>query len=128
MPRISYAFFSLAVLCGLVGMMWGIHMGATEDFSTHPAHAHLNLVGWASLAIMGGFYALDHTAPQKLGWINFVFSALGAIVLPLGILLITTGHGASGGLAAMIGGSAAFLGMLTFAVVVLGGWWRTGRA
>ena len=128
MPRISYAFFSLAALCGLVGMMWGIHMGATQDFTTHPAHAHLNLVGWVSLAVMGGFYALDRTAPQKLGWVNFWLSALGAIVLPLGIFLIATGHEARGAPAAILGGSAAFLGMLTFVVVVLGGWWRGARA
>lgn len=128
MPRISYAFFSLAALCGLVGMLWGIHMGMSEDFSTAPAHAHLNLAGWASLAIMGGFYALDRAAPRKLGWVNFAFSAIGALVLPLGIFLITSGHPDKGGPVAAIGGSAAFLGMLTFAVVVFGGWGRTGRA
>lgn len=128
MPRISYAFFSLAALCGLTGMMWGIHMGATQDFLTHPAHAHLNLVGWVSLAIMGAFYALDRTAPRTLAWINFILSGLGAIILPIGILLITTGHEAQGGLGAIVGGSCAFLGMLVFVVVVLGGWWRLRRA
>ncbi len=128
MPRISYAFFSLAALCGLTGMLWGIHMGATQDFTTHAAHAHLNLVGWVSLAVMGGFYTLDPTAPRTLGWVNFVLSALGAIILLVGIALITTGHEAPGGLAAFVGGIAAFLGMLTFVAVVLGGWWRSQHA
>jgi hypothetical protein len=128
MPRISYAFFSVAALCGLAGMMWGIHMGVTEDFATAPAHAHINLAGWTSLSIMGGFYALDRTTPHKLGWVNFALSALGGITLPLGIFLITSGHPAQGGPVSAIGGSAAFLGMLTFVIVVLGGWRRAGRA
>jgi hypothetical protein len=109
-------------------MMWGIHMGMTDDFSTAPAHAHLNLAGWTSLAIMGGYYALDRTAPRKLGWANFTLSAIGAMILPLGIFLIVSGHPDRGGPLAAIGASAAFLGMLTFAVVVLGSWRRAGRA
>jgi hypothetical protein len=124
MPRISYAFFTLAALCGLAGMVWGIQLGATQDFTTHPAHAHLNLLGWLSLAVMGAFYSLDRGAPQRLAWINFIFSGVGATVLPLGIALLLTGHDKPGELLAMIGGIVALLGMATFLIVVLGGWRR----
>jgi hypothetical protein len=127
MPRISYAFFTLAVLCALSGMALGMQMGASQDFAMRDVHAHINLAGWASLAIMGGFYALDRGAPQRLAWINFALSGLGGVLLPIAIAFIASGK-PIGDLLAMLGGSAAFLGMLTFAVVVIGGWRRTGRA
>jgi hypothetical protein len=124
MPRLSYAFFVMAALCGLGGMVWGIQMGVSQDFTTHPAHAHLNLVGWLSLAAMGSFYALDRGAPARLGWLNFIFSALGATILPLGIALLLSGHEEPGELLATVGGIVAFLGMATFLLVVIGGWRR----
>ena len=124
MPRISRAFFTLAVLCGLTGMLLGMHMGATQDFTMHPVHAHINLVGWASLALMGGYYALDRAAVGRIAWINFVFSGLGAIILPAGIFLVASGHGAQGETAAMVGGMLALIGMASFLVSVLGGWRR----
>lgn len=105
-------------------MVWGLHMGATQDFTTHPAHAHLNLVGWLSLAVMGGFYALDRGAPRRLAWVNFILSGLGAIILPIGIATILTGHEQAGGPLAMVGGLLALLGMTTFVIVVAGGWRR----
>jgi hypothetical protein len=124
MPRLSCAFFTLAALCGLGGMIWGLWMGANQDFATHPAHAHLNLVGWLSLAVMGTFYTLDRAAVSKLGWANFVLSATGAIVLPIGIASIALGHEATGGASAMVGGLAAFLGMALFVLSVIGSWRR----
>ena len=127
MPRVSRAFFTLAVLCGLSGMLLGMHMGASQDFTMHPVHAHINLVGWATLALMGGYYALDRAAVGKLSWINFVFSGLGAVVLPVGIFLVASGHTAPGEMAAMLGGMLALIGMITFLLSVLGGW-RRGEA
>ena len=50
-------------------------MGATEDFTLAPAHAHLNLIGWVTMALYGTFYALAPRAPQKLAltfWLNNV--------------------------------------------------------
>jgi len=82
MPRVSRAFFTIATLCGLAGMIWGSWMGSSGDHSLHPAHAHLNLLGWVTLSIMGGFYALPG-APKAgvLAWINLVLSSLGAILM-----------------------------------------------
>jgi hypothetical protein len=65
MPRLSLAFFSAGALCALTGMVWGAVMGSTQDFTLAPAHAHLNLVGWATLALMGTFYAVS---ARPAGW------------------------------------------------------------
>ena len=50
MPRVALAFFTVAPIYGLIGMIWGIVMGATEDHALSPAHAHLNLLG---MVLMG---------------------------------------------------------------------------
>lgn len=126
MPRVSYAFFTLAAVCGLIGMLRGIRMGMTQDFSAHPAHAHLSLVGWVSLAVMGGFYALERGASVRLAWINFILSGLGGTVLPFGIALVIAGHGALGAPLAIAGGMLAMFGMAAFLVSVLTGWRRIG--
>ncbi len=63
--KASSLSFQAAVLLVLVGMAWGIAMAASGDHSTHPAHAHLNLLGWVSLFLFGLFYHLHRrpTAP-----------------------------------------------------------------
>ena len=43
----------IGILYLLVGMGMGVYMGATKDFSMHPVHAHINLLGWTLLGISG---------------------------------------------------------------------------
>jgi len=82
MPRVSAAFFALGASCVLVGMIWGMIMGATEDVALAPAHAHLNLLGWVTMGLYGTFYALTRqTMSEKLAWTNFIVSGLGVVVL-----------------------------------------------
>ena len=125
MQKLPLAFFSAGALCALGGMIWGIQMGSTQDFTMMPAHAHLNLIGWASLAIMGSFYAVAGKA-GRLGWINFFLSA-GAVVLLIPSLAMLLG-GNKAAEPVVIGASVlALLGMLVFAIVVFSGW-RTAKA
>ena len=92
MPRVSYAFFIVAFVCGLCGMVMGMAMGATENFTLMPVHAHLNLLGWVSLAIMGGFYALAGArASNRLAWINLAVSSLGILLCIPSLALLVMG-------------------------------------
>jgi hypothetical protein len=92
MPRVSAAFFvtgGLFVLAGMIGGMW---MGAHEDFRLMPVHAHLNLVGWVTMALYGGFYALTaRTYSPRLAWLNWAFSTIGVLILipTLAMFLLT---------------------------------------
>lgn len=90
MPRISLAFFGSAVLYALGGMALGIVMGASGDHTLAPVHAHINLLGWTTLALMGTFYALAGDRANKgLAWLNFGVSNLANLVtLPLLALLL----------------------------------------
>ena len=92
MPKVSLAFFLAAAVCGLAGMIWGGYMGAAQDFQWRDAHAHLNLVGWATLSLMGSFYALSGDArPKLLAWINFALSTTGVVVFVPGLTLVAAG-------------------------------------
>lgn len=120
MPRVSSAFFTVAALCGLAGMIWGSHMGATHDHAMMPAHAHLNLLGWVTLSIMGGFYALPGSRPGVLAWVNFVLSTIGAILMA--VLLPQVLAERLDGKAMMAAEVPAILGMICFLINVISNW------
>jgi hypothetical protein len=82
MPKVSFAFFATGCVFLLAGMGMGTWMGATQQFTLSPVHAHLNLIGWATMGLMGTFYALaGDRAPRALAWINYVLIALGMLVM-----------------------------------------------
>jgi len=127
MPRVSKAFFTVAVLCGLAGMAWGMHMGKSGDHSMMPAHAHLNLLGWVGLAIMGGFYALPGTLKGGwLPWTNLVLSAYGAISMAVLLPKVLTGK--LSGAVMVTTEIPIVLGMLLFLVAVLWTWRKAPAA
>ncbi len=126
MPRVSLAFYTAASFCLLVGMLWGVKMGISQDFSLSPAHAHLNLLGWASLAIMGTFYALRREG-GRLAWVNFALSASGAVIMCGFLALVLSGQPqAEAGV--VVGSLMSILGLLVFLVSVLGGWTKKAAA
>ena len=86
MKRIDIYFLLLATLLLLCGAVLGIRMGASEDFTLIPVHAHLNLAGWASLALFGLAYrAYPQLAERRLAPFHFIVSATGSVLLPIGI-------------------------------------------
>jgi hypothetical protein len=86
MKRIDLYFLLLATVLLICGALLGIDMGSREDFQLVPVHAHLNLAGWASLALFGLTYrAYPRIAATKLATWHFVVSGIGSILLPIGI-------------------------------------------
>jgi hypothetical protein len=81
MPRVALWFFAVAPVYVLIGMSLGIYMGASEDHSLYPAHAHLNLIGWATMALYGTFYALARDASRKLAWTTFWLNNAGIVLM-----------------------------------------------
>ena len=113
-PRL---FFVLAALCLLVGMGWGIQMSASGDHSLSPAHAHLNLVGFALASVFGAWYALAPSAQAGLlGRLHLGLHALAVVVMVPGIVWAITGAGETG---AKLGSVLAILSALLFLVQVL---------
>jgi hypothetical protein len=122
MPRVGLAFYTAAVLYLVAGTVWGAIMGATENFSLASAHAHLNLVGWVSMALMGTFYSLRvNQRYHRLPWINFTLSNLGVLTLIPALVGILTGHLAALPIIAA-GAILVISGAVTFLVAVVMCW------
>jgi hypothetical protein len=86
MKRIDVYFLLLATLLLVCGAVLGIVMGARQDFTLVPVHAHLNLAGWASLALFGLTYrAYPALAERKLAAWHFAVSSVASLLLPVGI-------------------------------------------
>ena len=101
-------------------MVLGMYMGSTENFALAPAHAHLNLVGWATMALYGGFYALAPHASMRLAWINFIVSTVGVLVmLPSLVMFLKGGNDPKRVPPMATGGVIAALGALIFSHFLL---------
>lgn len=120
MAKLPLAFFTTAALCALGGMVWGIVMAASGDHGMMPAHAHLNLMGWATLALMGGFYALTGSG-GRLGWINYGLSTLGVVVAIPSLAMLLAGD-QKAEMGATAGSILALAGMATFLLSILSHW------
>jgi hypothetical protein len=99
-----------AAVFALTGMMWGVKMGIADNFTEAPAHAHLNLVGWASMALMGAFYGYaGDRAPARLGWANYAVSTVAVVIMVPSLAILLAGGGKinpgviSGSLLALVG-------------------------
>ena len=110
--------FCSAVCLGIVGMTIGIIMAATNNHSVFPAHAHLNLLGWVSLFLIGIFYRLHPSLDtSRLALTHVVIWIGGTIILTCGVAAIYLGRPDLEGIA--IAGSLIVLGaMLMFAYLV----------
>jgi hypothetical protein len=109
-----------AVVLGLVGFTMGLFMGVTHDFTLAPAHAHMNLLGWVSFFLYGGFYLLVPAAAQGLvPRIHYALASLGTVVMVGGIAGIYLGNPEVYVPVAIAGSVAVYLSFALFAFIVL---------
>ncbi len=89
MPRLPLLFIASAALCLIIGVGLGLAMGIAHDFHLAPVHAHLNLLGWTSLALMGLTYRAWPELAERRGpaLTQYVLSAGAAFAFPFGIYL-----------------------------------------
>src|SRR3979409_1687890 len=85
--------FRAAVLMVIAGLIWGIVMGISQDHSTMPAHAHLNLLGWVSLFLFGIYYHLHPAVDlNRLALVQVWICVGGRMCLTSGVGLVHSGH------------------------------------
>ena len=88
MNRIDVLFLLLAAVSLVTGVSLGVYMAASHDFQLMPIHAHINLVGWASLALFGLVYrAYPELSHRRLALWHLLLAAPAAVLLPVGIAL-----------------------------------------
>jgi cbb3-type cytochrome oxidase subunit 1 len=83
--------FALVYL--MIGMAMGMAMGITHHFEFAPVHAHINLLGWASLALAAMIYhAYPQAALTGLARWHFRLHVSGLPIFMVGQLLLLSGH------------------------------------
>lgn len=120
--RLSNRFLRLAVVFALIGMCLGYYMGVTEQFVAAPVHAHINLLGWVSMALYGLFYRVQPGAALgRLPTVHFWVAVIGLLVFMPALtakLLGSAGMQAAANIGLMVGTTLTLASMFLFAVIV----------
>ena len=92
--RIEQYCIAVAATAALCGMGLGIFMATSQDFTLMPAHAHLNLLGWVSMALYGLYYRGAALLRVRLAWIQAGVATAGFLTMTgaLAALLVTLDH------------------------------------
>lgn len=115
---VAPAFIKLAVLYFVIGVVLGNYMGATMDFGLRTVHAHINLLGWASLALAGVIYTLHPAAASsRLAVWHFWIAAVVLPVMFVALALLMRGVQSIGPVLGITSAAMA-LAVLLFAVNV----------
>jgi len=117
MRGVSFRFLLTAAIAVTIGMLWGIHMSATTDHSLAPAHAHLNLIGWVTMALFGFYYHLVPAAGEKMiAKVHYAIATAGLVIIVPGIVMAIREEGEA---LAKLGSVLTLLSMLIFVFVVI---------
>ena len=116
MPNISNLFFRTAVVFLIVGIGIGLQMSISQNHNTIGAHAHINLLGWVTSALFGGYYALNPAkAERRLALIHYGVYTVGVIIMGISLYLLLQGNTAMEPIVAVSS-------LITFASVLIFAW------
>jgi len=119
MKGIDGLFLRVSVVYFLAGMLLGIFMGMSDDHSQMPTHAHVNLLGWASMALYALVYrSWPEAAHSSLAPWHFWIANVGSLVLVVGVAGIMAGHEATFDPIVVVGSIHSLVGALLFAIIV----------
>jgi cbb3-type cytochrome oxidase subunit 1 len=112
-------FLKIAVVYLVIGASLGLAMGIAQSFALAPVHAHLLLLGWASLALAGIVYHLyPAAATTLLARAHFWLHNVGLPVFMIGLACLLTGR--EWALPIAVGGAiTALVALALFAANVL---------
>ena len=113
-------WYLLALLYFVAGTGLGVYMGVSQDHTMFPVHAHLNLLGWASLALTGFIYERFPAArATRLYSVHFWLYNVTLPIAMLALVLLFKGNEAFGPVAG-IASIVLFASIVIFAFNV----WR----
>ncbi len=123
---ISRAFLVIGSLFLVLGIGFGMEMGASGDHTLAPVHAHINLLGFAVMSIFGLIYrTFPAMAASALARVHFWLHLVGALVLLVMLFLLMSGRIAEPAMfpLAPIAELAVFIGLLLFVFNL----WKNGK-
>lgn len=90
--NISRGFLIMGALYLIVGVTMGSYMGATQDHTLMPIHAHINLLGFTLMTIFGLAHRLiPGLAGTWMAPAQFWLHQAGALFLLIGLYLMMSG-------------------------------------
>lgn len=118
MTRFSRRFLLCAIGYVFLGMCLGIVMGASQDFTLAPVHAHANLIGWATMGLFAFYYnAVPQAGETGLARLHFWTAQLGLLLIIPGLSMALSGN-KTGEPILIVGEFLTLLSMLLFAWTV----------
>ena len=112
-------FLKIAVVYLVIGTLLGFAMGLTQKFVLVLVHAHVLLLGWASLALAGLVYHLYPAASTtRLARFHFWLHNIGLPLFMVGLGFLLTGT-ESVFLLVLVSAIAVIVGVVLFAANVL---------
>jgi hypothetical protein len=117
--RIEQFCIAVAATAALCGMGLGIFMAMNHDFAMMPVHAHINLLGWVSMALYGLYYRGAAILRIRLAWIQAATATAGFVMMTGGLaaFLVTLDERFEALIG--IGASLSFAGMALFLAQVV---------
>jgi hypothetical protein len=112
--RIAQYCLSVAATAALCGMSLGIAMAIRQDFTLAPAHAHLNLLGWVSMALYGLYYRGAAAIRPRLAWTQAIAGTVGFVAMFGGLAVLLSTGDMRAEAAISFGAVASVLGMALF--------------
>lgn len=93
MPKVSDFYFKAAIIFLILGIGMGIMMAMSGNHNVMGAHAHINLVGWATSALFGAYFALAPAkAARPLAMVQFGTHVVGVAIMIGGLYLLLQGN------------------------------------
>jgi cbb3-type cytochrome oxidase subunit 1 len=109
----------IASIYFVVGVCFGMFMSISHKFEYASVHAHINLVGWVSLALAGLVYHVFPEAGKSiLGKIHFWLHNIGLPLMMISLFFLVSGNTSAEPFVA-VGGTLTALAVLTFMINVL---------
>jgi hypothetical protein len=91
--RAGVIWLKLAVLYLILGISLGIAMGASQNFTLRPVHAHINLLGWTTMALAGLIYSVfPQAGASRLARLHFWLLNLALPVMMGALSMLLLGH------------------------------------
>ncbi len=119
--------FALASVTAVIGVSLGIYMGIAHDFTLTPVHAHVNLLGWVSLCLMGLYYRAHAPAVGKAAATQVAVYAVGYIAMTSGMAGMFLGDRDAFFPLTLAGSIMVWLGFAMFAAIVIAAGWKLSR-
>lgn len=112
-------FIKISVVYFTIGVLLGLYMSIVHNHLLVGVHAHINLLGWVSLAIVGLIYVhFPHLATTKLAKIHFWLHNISLPIMMVGLSFVLNGFAALTPLVAL-GGTVLVIAIILFSLNVL---------